>query len=52
MHKYFYTQTVTYTVTVQAETAEAADEIVNGMDVSAADTIESTGWEEDGYEDA
>jgi len=52
MPKYFYTQTVNYTVTVEADSEEAADEIVNGLDVSV-DAVQaySTGWEEDGYDD-
>ena len=52
MPKYFYTQTVNYTVTVEADSEEAADQIVNGLDVTA-DIVQasSTGWEEDGYDD-
>jgi hypothetical protein len=52
MPKYHYTQTVTYTVTIEADSEEAADEIVNGLDVTA-DSVQAyrIGWEEDGYDD-
>ena len=50
MSRFYYTQTVTYTLQVEADTAEAADKIANMTDVMAAGiSATSTGWEEDGY---
>ena len=51
MAKYFYTQTVVYAITVEAETDEAADAIVNGIDLTEADIMTATGCEEDGYDE-
>jgi len=50
MTKFYYTQTITYTLAVEANSADEADLLVQGMDVSEADTVEATGWEEDGCE--
>lgn len=50
---FYYTQTVLYTLQVQADTAEAADEIAATTDVSAAGVWANyEGWQEDGVEDA
>ena len=47
---YYYTQTVTYTLQVTADSEAAADEIAELTDVMAAGiSATSTGWEEDGY---
>lgn len=51
MPKYHYVQTVTYYLTVEADTEEAADQIADLTDTQAAGVIvQSTGWEEDGVE--
>ena len=50
MTRFYYTQTVTYTLQVEADTAEAADKIASMTDVMAVGiSATSTGWEEDGY---
>ncbi len=50
MRTYYYTQTVTYKLAVQADTAEQADEIANETDVLAGNVIANyTSWQEDGY---
>ena len=52
MQKFYYKQTVEYTLQVQAETAEEADAIANATDIDAVGVIaQEFGWEEDGYED-
>lgn len=49
MPQYHFVQTVTYYLTVEADTESAADEIAAMTDVSAAGImVQSTGWEEDG----
>lgn len=49
MPKYYYTQTVTYTLVVEADTGEAADATAAMTDVGSASVMSmSTGWEEDG----
>lgn len=50
MRTYYYTQTVTYTLQVQADSAEQADDIANDTDVLASGVqADYTGWQEDGY---
>ena len=50
MPTFHYTQTVTYTLQVDSESAEAADKIAEMTDVNSAGiSATSTGWEEDGY---
>lgn len=51
MPTFYYTQTVTYTLQVQAASAEAADEIAALTDVNSAG-VNATyeGWQEDGVE--
>ena len=52
MPTYYYTQTVTYTLRVTADSEAAADEIAENTDVFAASVNASyTGWEEDGVEE-
>lgn len=52
MPTFYYTQTVTYTLQVQADTVEAADEIAELTDVSAAGVMATyEGWQEDGLTD-
>lgn len=49
MPTFYYTQTVTYTLQVQADTVEAADEIAELTDVQSAGVMANyQGWEEDG----
>lgn len=46
---FYYTQTVTYFLTVEADSEEAADAIAEQTDVQAAGVQASyEGWEEDG----
>jgi hypothetical protein len=52
MAQFYYTKTIVYTQTVEADTQEAADAIalekeVTDNSVSASDE----GWQEDGYAD-
>jgi hypothetical protein len=50
MQKFYYRQTVEYTLEVQAETEEQADAIANATDINDMGVIaQETGWEEDGY---
>jgi hypothetical protein len=50
MQKFYYRQTVEYTLEVQAETEEQADAIANATDINDIGVIaQETGWEEDGY---
>ena len=50
MSRFYYTQTVTYTLQVEADTAEAADKIASMTDVMAAGISATiTGWDEVGY---
>jgi hypothetical protein len=52
MPKYHYMQTINYTVTVEADSEEIADEIVNGLAITDVSVqADGTGWEEDGYDD-
>ena len=47
---YYYTQTVTYTLRVTADSEAAADEIAELTDVNSAGvTADSTGWDQDGF---
>ena len=49
MATFYFVQTVTYYLTVEADTWEQADEIAESTDVnSAAVNASYTGWEEDG----
>lgn len=52
MPRFYYTQTVTYTLQVTADSEAAADEIAGMTDVNSAG-VNATyeGWEEDGYDD-
>ncbi len=51
MPTYYYTQTVVYTLAIQADSAEAADAIAHDTDVLADNvTADYTGWQEDGIE--
>lgn len=52
MPTYYYTQTVVYTLAIQADTADTADEIAGMTDVNSAG-VNATyeGWQEDGIED-
>ena len=53
MQTFYYTQTVVYSLQVQAETESEADAIANATDIDDTGVIATqTGWEEDGYEDA
>ena len=50
MPTYYYTQTVTYTLRVTADSEAAADEIAELTDVNSAGvTADSTGWDQDGF---
>jgi len=50
MKTFYYTQTVVYTLQVEAETEEEADAIAYATEVDAVGVIATqTGWEEDGY---
>ena len=50
MPTYYYTQTVTYTLQVTADSEAAADEIAELTDVNSAGiTADSTGWDQDGF---
>ena len=50
MATYYYTQTVTYFLTVEADSEEAADAIAEQTDVQAGGVQASyEGWEEDGF---
>lgn len=52
MPTYYYTQTVVYTLAVQADSAEAADAIAYDTDVHSAGVYaNSEGWQEDGIEE-
>jgi hypothetical protein len=52
MQKFYYRQTVEYTLEVQAETEAQADAIANATDIDDMGVIATqTGWEEDGYAD-
>ena len=47
---YYYTQSVTYTLQVTADSEAAADEIAELTDVNSAGiTADSTGWDQDGF---
>lgn len=49
MPQYHFVQTVTYYLTVEADTESAADEIAAMTDVSAAGVMATyEGWQEDG----
>ena len=51
MRTYYYTQTVVYTLAIQADTQEAADAIAHDTDVLADNvTADYEGWQEDGVE--
>ena len=53
MQKFYYRQTVEYTLEVQAETETEADAIALATDIDDIGVIAmQTGWEEDGYADA
>ena len=50
MPTYYYTQTVTYTLRVTADSEAAADEIAELTDVNSTGVAaDSTGWEQDGF---
>jgi hypothetical protein len=50
MKTFYYTQTVVYTLQVEAETAEAADAIAYATEVDALGVVgQHTEWQEDGY---
>jgi hypothetical protein len=50
MKTFYYTQTVVYTLEVEAESAEAADAIAYATEVDAVGVVgEHSGWQEDGY---
>ena len=52
MPRFYYTQTVTYTLQVTADSEAAADEIAAETTVDSLGVVaSSTGWEEDGYDD-
>ncbi len=52
MPTYYYTQTVTYTLRVTADSEAAADEIAAITDVNSAGVFaDSTDWEQDGVEE-
>lgn len=51
MAKYFYTKTVTYTLALEADSAEEADRRAEITDVTQADSRHEEGWQEDGYDD-
>ena len=53
MRTYYYTQTVVYTLAIQAATQDEADAIAYETDV-LADNVEAdySGWQEDGIEEA
>lgn len=52
MPTYYYTQTVTYTLRVTADSEAAADEIAELTDVNSAGVAaDHTGWEQDGVEE-
>ena len=49
MATFYFTQTVTYYLTVKADTWEQADEIAANTDVNSAGVnADYSGWEEDG----
>jgi hypothetical protein len=52
MKTFYYTQTVVYSLQVEAETSEAADAIAYATEVDAVGVV-ATGseWQEDGYEE-
>jgi len=53
MLKFYYTQTVVYSLVVEATTAEEADAIAHTTDINDARVVTTNSeWEEDGYEDA
>jgi hypothetical protein len=50
MKTFYYTQTVVYTLQVEAESAEAADAIAYATEVDAVGVVGEHGeWQEDGY---
>ena len=52
MTRFYYTQTVTYTLQITADTAEAADAIAATTEVDDVGVIATqTGWEVDGYDE-
>ena len=52
MPRFYYTQTVTYTLQVTADSEAAADEIAAMTAVDSAGVFASTtGWEEDGSDE-
>lgn len=52
MKTFYYTQTVVYSLQVEAETSEAADAIAYATEVDDVGVVATqTGWEEDGYEE-
>ena len=52
MATFYFTQTVTYYLTVEADTWEQADAIAESTDVNSAGVnADYTGWEEDGVDE-
>ena len=51
--KFYYTRTITYTYTVEADTAEEADALIAGVSLQRSDIVctMDTDWQEDGYTD-
>ena len=50
MKTFYYTQTVVYSLQVEAETSEAADAIAYATEVDAVGVVAEHGeWQEDGY---
>jgi hypothetical protein len=50
MKTFYYTQTVVYSLQVEAESAEAADAIASATEVDAVSVVANGGeWQEDGY---
>ena len=53
MATYFYTQTVVYTLEIQAASEEEADSIAQATAVTAPGvTADYEGWQEDGVEES